>query len=43
MLFFAMEEATREFRKGASWEMLYVDDLVLTAVSKGEMKSMFMK
>ena len=38
-----MEEATRECRKGASWKMLYADDLVLTAESKDVMKSMFVK
>ena len=38
-----MEEATRECRKGAPWEILYVDNLVLTAESKDEVKSMFMK
>ena len=38
-----MEEATRECRKGALWEMLYADDLALTAESKDEVKSMFMK
>ena len=38
-----MEETTRECRKGASWEMLYADDLVLTAESKDKVKSMFMK
>ena len=43
-LFFilVMEEATRECRKGAPWEMLY-DDLVLTTESKDEVKSIFMK
>ena len=38
-----MEEATRECRKSAPWEMLYADDLVLTAESKDEVKSMFIK
>ena len=38
-----MKEATRECRKGAPWELLYADDLVLTAESKDELKSMFMK
>ena len=38
-----MEETTRECRKGAPWEMVYADDLVLTIESKNEMKSMFMK
>ena len=31
-----MEEATRKCRKSAPWEMLYADDLVVTAVSEDE-------
>ena len=44
LLFFilVMEEATRECRKGAFWEM-YADDLVLMAESKNEVKSLFIK
>ena len=38
-----MKKATRECRKGALWEMLYADDLELTAESKDEVRSMFMK
>ena len=38
-----MEKATKACRKGALWEMLYADDLVLTAESKDEVKSMFVK
>ena len=38
-----MKEATREYRKCASWEMLYADDLMLMTESKNEVKSMFMK
>ena len=36
-----MEEATRECRKGDPWELLYADDLVLTADSKREVIDMF--
>ena len=28
---FVMEEATKECRRGVPWDMLYADDLVLTA------------
>ena len=31
-----MEEATKECRKGDLWELLYADDLVLTAEIKEE-------
>ena len=36
-----MEEATKECRKGTPWELLYADDLVLTAESEEEVKEMF--
>ena len=35
------EEATKECRKGTPWELLYADDLVLTAESEEEVKEMF--
>ena len=31
-----MEEATRECRRGVPWDMLYADDIVITATSKEE-------
>lgn len=36
-----MEEATKECRRGGPWELLYADDLVITAESKEEMKERF--
>ena len=36
-----MEEATKECRIGDPWELLYADDLMLTAESKKEVESMF--
>ena len=36
-----MEEATKECRKGGPWELLYADDLVLTAETKEEVVEMF--
>lgn len=36
-----MEEATKECRKGGPWELLYADDLVITAETESEMKEMF--
>ena len=36
-----MEEATKECRKGGPWELLYADDLVLTAETKEEVIEMF--
>ena len=33
-----MEEASKSIRKGDPWELLYADDLVLTAESKEESK-----
>ena len=38
-----MEEASKECRKGTPWELLYADDLVLTAESKDEVINMFRK
>ena len=37
-----MEEATRDVRKGDPWELLYADDLVLTAESRETVLEMFM-
>ena len=31
-----MEEPTKECRRGVPWDMLYTDDLILTAESKEE-------
>lgn len=36
-----MEEATKSIRKGDPWELLYADDLVLTAESREAVKEMF--
>ena len=36
-----MEEATKECRRGVPWDMLYADDLVLTAESKEEVLEQF--
>ncbi len=36
-----MEEATKDCRRGDPWELLYADDLVLTAESKNEVEEMF--
>ena len=36
-----MEEATRECRVGGLWELLYADDLALTAETQGEVELMF--
>ena len=36
-----MEEVTKECRKGGPWELLYADDLVLTAEAKEEVIEMF--
>ena len=36
-----MEEATKSIRKGDPWELLYADDLVLTAESKEAVEQMF--
>ena len=36
-----MEEATRECRVGGLWEILYADDLSLTAETLGDMDMMF--
>ena len=36
-----MEEATRECRAGGLWELLYVDDLALTAETQEEVELMF--
>ena len=36
-----MEEATRECRVGGLWELLYADDLVLTAETQEEVELMF--
>ena len=35
-----MEEATKSIRRGDPWELLYADDLVLTAESRQEMEEM---
>ena len=37
-----MEEVSKECRRGAPWEMLFADDLVLTAESEDEVKDMFL-
>ena len=36
-----MEEATRECRVGLLWELLYADDLALTAETQEEVELMF--
>ena len=36
-----MEEATRECRVGGLWELLYADDLALTAEAQEEVELMF--
>ena len=36
-----LEEATKTVRKGDPWELLYADDLVLTAESKEAVREMF--
>ena len=36
-----MEEATKECRKGGPWELLYADDLVLTAETREVVIEMF--
>ena len=36
-----MEEATRECRVGGLWELLYADDLALTAETQEEVELMF--
>ena len=36
-----MEEATKECRKGGPWELLYADDLVLTAETREGVIEMF--
>ena len=38
-----MEEATKECRRGAPWEMLFADDLVLTSESEEDVRDMFSK
>ena len=38
-----MEEVSKECRCGAPWEMLFADDLVLTADSEDKVKDMFLK
>ena len=37
-----MEEISKECRRGAPWEMLFADDLVLTSESEDEVKDMFL-
>ena len=36
-----MEEAAKECRRGVPWDMLYADDLVLSAESKEEVLEQF--
>ena len=36
-----MEEATRECRVGGLWELLYADDLALTAETQDEVELIF--
>ena len=36
-----MEEATRECKVGGLWELMYADDLALTAETQEEVESMF--
>ena len=36
-----MEEVTKECRVGDPWELLYADDLVLTAESREEVEALF--
>ena len=38
-----MEEATKECRVGDPWELLYADDLVLTAESREEVEALFVE
>ena len=39
LFIFVMEEATRECRVGGLWELLYADDLALTAETLGEVEA----
>ena len=41
LLILVMEEATRECRVGGLWELLYADDLTLTAETQEEVELMF--
>ena len=36
-----MEEATKEFRGGGPWELLYADDIVITAESRAGVEEKF--
>ena len=38
-----VEEVSKQVRRGGVWEMLYADDLVLTAESKPEVEAMFIQ
>ena len=40
-LFVVMEEATKECRVGDLWELLYADDLVLTAEWREGVEALF--
>ena len=41
LFFIILEEATKLARRDGSWELLYADDLVLTAESKEEVTDIF--
>ena len=41
LIILVMEETTRECRVGGLWELLYADDLALTAETLGKLELMF--